>query len=153
MRWRPDTTPGAPSRSRNRNACAPRCRARHAWQPRLADALKGTVAVIVVKYFTVDPTLPLAAGLGAFIGHLFPVWLGFKGGKGVATYIGILFALSWPVAIGFCLVWVAIAALTRYSSLAGLTASGLTPVALWFNGQRPETLLFAVLTLLLWFRH
>jgi len=118
----------------------------------LGDAVKGALAVVAVSMID-GPFLPLVAGFGAFIGHLFPVWLGFKGGKGVATYIGILFALSWPVAIGFCLVWVAIAALTRYSSLAGLTASGLTPVALWFNGQHPQTLLFAVLTVLLWLRH
>jgi len=118
----------------------------------LGDTLKGALAVVAVNMID-GSFLPLVAGFGAFIGHLFPVWLGFKGGKGVATYIGILLVLAWPVAIGFCLVWVAVAALTRYSSLAGLTASALTPVALWFNGQRPETLLFAALTVLLWLRH
>jgi len=118
----------------------------------LGDMLKGTVAVLVIAYFD-RGTLPLVAGFGAFIGHLFPVWLGFKGGKGVATYIGILAALAWPVAIGFCLVWLAIAALTRYSSLAGLIASAATPVALWINGQRGEAVLFLVLTVLLWARH
>jgi len=118
----------------------------------LGDALKGTLAVVGAMMID-GPYLPLIASFGAFIGHLFPVWLGFKGGKGVATYIGILFALAWPVAIGFCLVWVAVAALSRYSSLAGLLASALTPVALWFNGQRPEALLFTMLTVLLWLRH
>jgi glycerol-3-phosphate acyltransferase PlsY len=114
--------------------------------------LKGTAAVLLAASFNV-PMVPLIAGFGAFIGHLFPVWLKFKGGKGVATYIGILVALAWPVAIGFCLVWLAIAALTRYSSLAGLLASAATPVALWINGQRPEAVLFLVLTIMLWVRH
>src|ERR1043166_9061937 len=70
----------------------------------LGDALKGTVAVLVVAKFFDDPLLPLVAGFGAFIGHLYPCWLAFKGGKGVATYIGILLAVSWPVAVAFCAV-------------------------------------------------
>jgi glycerol-3-phosphate acyltransferase PlsY len=119
----------------------------------LGDMLKGTAAVLVIAYVDRGGSLPLVAGFGAFIGHLFPVWLKFKGGKGVATYIGILVALAWPIAIGFCLVWLAIAALTRYSSLAGLLASAATPVALWINGQRGEAVLFLVLTVLLWVRH
>src|SRR6266511_814403 len=118
----------------------------------LGDMLKGTVAVLTLVYVD-GPTLPLIAGFGAFVGHLFPVWLAFKGGKGVATYIGILVALSWPIAIGFCLIWLAIAALTRYSSLAGLLASAATPVSLWINGQRPLAMLFLVLTIMLWARH
>ena len=78
-------------------------------------------------------TPALVAGFGAVLGHVFPVWLKFKGGKGVATYIGVLLAVSWPVALGFAVVWVAVAALTRYSSLAGLIASAATPVLLWFS--------------------
>jgi len=97
--------------------------------------------------------LALPAALGAFLGHLFPVWLGFRGGKGVATYIGLLLALAWPVAVGFCLVWLAVAALTRYSSLAALIASAATPFALWAVGYRPETALFVLLTALLWIMH
>src|SRR5262249_4385219 len=97
--------------------------------------------------------LALPAAAGAFLGHLFPVWLGFKGGKGVATYIGLLLALAWPAAIAFCLIWLAVAALTRYSSLAALVASAATPFALWLMGDRPETVLFALLTLLLWVMH
>ena len=116
------------------------------------DMFKGTVAVLVAAYLD-GSTLPLIAGFGAFVGHLFPVWLKFKGGKGVATYIGILIALSWPIAIGFCLLWLATAALTRYSSLAGLIASAATPVALWINGQRPTAVLFLVLTVMLWVKH
>src|SRR5262249_43787209 len=83
------------------------------------------------------------AAAGAFLGHLFPVWLGFKGGKGVATYIGLLLGLAWPVAIAFCLIWLAVAALTRYSSLAALGASAATPFALWLMGDRPEAGRFA----------
>src|SRR5499426_2238932 len=100
----------------------------------VGDALKGTVAVLAVyayygrDYLYFAHELALPAALGAFLGHLFPVWLGFKGGKGVATYIGILIALDWRVAIGFCLLWLAVAALTRYSSLAALIASVATPV-------------------------
>src|SRR5256886_13173587 len=109
----------------------------------IADALKGTLAVLIVyyyygseyRYFAHELALPAAAG--AFLGHLFPVWLGFKGGKGVATYVGLLLALAWPAAIAFALVWLAVAALTRYSSLAALIASAATPVAVWFMGERP----------------
>ena len=118
----------------------------------LGDALKGTLAVLVVEHFG-GRELALVAAAGAFLGHLFPVWLGFKGGKGVATYIGLLLALAWPVAIAFCLIWLAVAALTRYSSLAALVASAATPFALWLMGDRPETVLFALLTLLLWVMH
>ena len=125
----------------------------------LADALKGTFAVLVVyayygpeyRYFAHELAIP--AALGAFLGHLFPVWLGFKGGKGVATYIGILLALAWPLAIGFCLLWLAVAALTRYSSLAALVASAATPFAVWALGDRAQAALFAVLTVLLWIMH
>ena len=125
----------------------------------IGDALKGTVAVLAVywyygreyQYFAHELAIP--AALGAFLGHVFPIWLKFKGGKGVATYIGILLALAWPVAIAFCLIWLAIAALTRYSSLAALVASATTPPALWLLGYRLDAELFAVLTVLLWIMH
>jgi glycerol-3-phosphate acyltransferase PlsY len=118
----------------------------------LGDALKGTLAVLIVAY-AFGRELALAAALGAFVGHLFPVWLRFKGGKGVATYIGVLIALAWPVALAFCVIWLAVAAVSRYSSLAGLIASALTPLMLAFTGQRAAALLFIVLTALLWLRH
>jgi acyl phosphate:glycerol-3-phosphate acyltransferase len=118
----------------------------------LGDALKGTLAVLVVRHFY-GLDLALVAALGAFLGHLFPVWLRFTGGKGVATYLGLLLALSWPVALGFCLVWLAVAALTRYSSLSALAASAATPAMLWTMGQDREALLFLVLTVLLWLMH
>ena len=125
----------------------------------IGDALKGTLAVLLVyyyygseyRYFAHELALPTAAG--AFLGHLFPVWLGFKGGKGVATYIGLLLGLAWLLAIAFCLIWLAVAALTRYSSLAALVASAATPFALWLMGDRPEAVLFALLTVLLWIMH
>ncbi|MGZ3358699.1 MAG: glycerol-3-phosphate 1-O-acyltransferase PlsY [Xanthobacteraceae bacterium] len=125
----------------------------------VGDALKGTFAVLAIyyyygseyRYFAHELAIP--AALGAFLGHLFPVWLGFKGGKGVATYIGLLLALAWPVALAFCLIWLAVAAITRYSSLAALTASAATPLALWLLGYWPEPALFALLTLLLWITH
>jgi len=91
--------------------------------------------------------------LGAFVGHLFPVWLRFKGGKGVATYIGLLIAIAWPVAIAFCLIWLVTAAISRYSSLAGLIASALAPPILALIGQREEAVIFVLLTALLWIVH
>jgi glycerol-3-phosphate acyltransferase PlsY len=118
----------------------------------LGDMLKGTLAAGTFVH-GVEPPFALIAGFGAFIGHLYPVWLKFKGGKGVATYLGVLLALSWPIALVFCAIWLVIAALTRYSSLAALVASAVTPVGLWLNAQRPEALLFLLLTILLWLRH
>jgi glycerol-3-phosphate acyltransferase PlsY len=125
----------------------------------IGDALKGTLAVLLIyyyyggdyRYFADELALPAAAG--AFLGHLFPIWLAFKGGKGVATYIGLLLALAWPVAIVFGLIWIGVAALTRYSSLAALVASAATPFAVWLMGERPEAMLFALLTVLLWIMH
>jgi glycerol-3-phosphate acyltransferase PlsY len=112
---------------------------------------KGTVAVLVAKHFGIDAAL--AAGLGAFVGHLFPVWLKFKGGKGVATYIGVLIGLYWPAAFAFCVIWLSIAAASRYSSLAALIASALTPLGLWAFGRPNVAVLFLFLTAALWFMH
>jgi glycerol-3-phosphate acyltransferase PlsY len=118
----------------------------------VGDALKGTLAVLLLSYFY-GRNLALFAALGAFVGHVYPVWLRFRGGKGVATYIGILLALAWPIALAFCLTWLGVAALTRYSSLSGLVASALSPLMLWVLGYQPEALLVALLTLLLWIKH
>jgi len=115
------------------------------------DMFKGTVAVLVAKHFGIDAAL--AAGLGAFVGHLFPVWLKFKGGKGVATYIGVLIGLYWPAALAFCVIWLSIAAASRYSSLAALIASALTPLGLWAFGRTNVAVLFLFLTAALWFMH
>jgi acyl phosphate:glycerol-3-phosphate acyltransferase len=118
----------------------------------LCDMLKGTVAVLVTHYFF-GPDLAILAGIGAFLGHVFPPWLKFKGGKGVATYIGVLLALAWPVALAFGVIWLAVAALTRYSSLAALMAGAATPVILWLNTDLQEAQVFLLLTLLLYFTH
>ena len=117
------------------------------------DILKGTLAVAVIG-FVFGRDAALYAALGAFLGHLFPVWLGFKGGKGVATYIGLLLGLAlWLALIAFCLVWIAIAAASRYSSLAALGASAATPAVLWWNGNVPEAKLFLLLSALVWLMH
>ena len=118
----------------------------------LGDALKGTLAVLIVAHFW-GRELALVAAAGAFLGHLFPVWLGFKGGKGIATYIGLLLGLAWPAALAFCVIWLAVAAFTRYSSLAALVASGAMPVLLWGLGMATEAALFALLTMLTWIMH
>ena len=118
----------------------------------LFDALKGTVAVVVAGYLG-GPNAAMVAGLGAFLGHLFPVWLKFKGGKGVAVYIGILLGLFWPGMVVFCLLWLATAFTTRYSSLSALVAAFITPMFLWWFGHLALASLFAVLTLLLFYAH
>jgi acyl phosphate:glycerol-3-phosphate acyltransferase len=118
----------------------------------LLDMLKGTVAVIIAGSFG-GPNAAMLAALGAFLGHLFPVWLKFHGGKGVAVYIGVLLGLFWPAAVVFCLVWLATAVTSRYSSLAALVASVVTPLFLWWFGHAALASLFAVLTLLLFYMH
>jgi acyl phosphate:glycerol-3-phosphate acyltransferase len=128
------------------------------------DGFKGTVAVLLVLHLmapwlgatsgsaaTLD--LGLIAGLGAFLGHVFPIWLGFRGGKGVATYIGVLLALAWKIGLLFCLIWVVVAYLGRYSSLSALVASALTPAVLLWLGSPGLALLFLVLTAVLYWKH
>ena len=117
----------------------------------LCDALKGTVAVLMAAHF--GPHAALMAGLGAFLGHLFPIWLRFKGGKGVATYIGVLLGLYWPAALAFCAIWLVVAAVFRFSSLAALIASAMTPLVLWLFGLPNVAAVFTLLTLLLWIKH
>jgi glycerol-3-phosphate acyltransferase PlsY len=118
----------------------------------VGDMLKGTVAVLIAGYFG-GPDAAMLAALAAFLGHLFPVWLNFKGGKGVATYIGVLLGLFWPAAVVFCVLWLATAATSRYSSLSALVASFITPIFLWWFGHPALASLFAVLTLLLFYAH
>jgi len=118
----------------------------------LGDALKGTLAVVIAGYYG-GPNAAMLAGLGAFLGHLYPVWLKFKGGKGIATYIGVLIGLFWPAAIVFCVMWLATAFTTRYSSLSALIAAFVTPLFLWWFGHPALASLFVVLTLLLFYVH
>ncbi len=117
----------------------------------LADALKGTLAVAVAWQWGANTAI--LAALGAFLGHLFPVWLGFKGGKGVATFIGCLIALKPLAALAFAVLWLAAAAAMRYSSLAALIASAATPAVLWAMGERQMAELFVLLAVLLWWKH
>jgi glycerol-3-phosphate acyltransferase PlsY len=118
----------------------------------VGDMLKGTAAVLVAG-LAWGPGAAMLAAFGAFIGHLFPVWLKFGGGKGVATYIGVLLGLFWPAALIFCAIWLIVAFATRYSSLSALIASLVAPLALWWFGHVQLAGLFALLTLLLWFAH
>jgi glycerol-3-phosphate acyltransferase PlsY len=117
----------------------------------LLDAVKGTVAVLIAAQFSRE--LAILAGLGSFIGHLHPVWLKFKGGKGVATFLGLVVALHWPSALVFIAAWLATAYLTRYSSAGALVASLAVPVSLMVFGLQNEAELFVALAILLWFRH
>jgi glycerol-3-phosphate acyltransferase PlsY len=117
----------------------------------LGDALKGTVAVLIAWRW--GPNLAILAALGAFLGHLFPVWLSFKGGKGVATYLGCLLGLSPLAALGFAAVWLLVAVATRYSSLSALIAGTATPVILWLLGERQMAELFVLLTAVLLWTH
>ncbi|RDV01798.1 glycerol-3-phosphate 1-O-acyltransferase PlsY [Undibacter mobilis] len=118
----------------------------------LCDALKGTLAVLAAQH-AAGYEAALIAGFGAFLGHLFPVWLGFKGGKGVATYIGLLIGLAWPGALIFIGLWLVVAFLSRYSSLSALVASALTPIALLALGRPEAAALFFLLGILLWIMH
>lgn len=118
------------------------------------DLLKGTAAVLLVR--ALMPTVWEAntlAGIAAFLGHLFPVWLGFKGGKGVATYIGVLLGLFWPAVLIFAGVWIAVAYFSRYSSLAALIATVVVPLALWVLGNNLLAAVFALLSVIVWAKH
>jgi acyl phosphate:glycerol-3-phosphate acyltransferase len=117
----------------------------------ILDAAKGTAAVLLAARFG-EPAA-LAAGLGAFLGHVFPAWLGFKGGKGVATYLGVLIGLYWPAALVFAATWLAVAFVTRYSSLAALTAVVASVLALAAMGEWRLAALFLLLGGLLYARH
>jgi glycerol-3-phosphate acyltransferase PlsY len=127
------------------------------------DAAKGAVAVLITRSFIVGFAVPniesdggwilCAAGAAAFVGHVFPAWLGFKGGKGVATFIGVLLALSWPVGLIFCAVWLVIALAQKYSSLAALTAAATSPIFAYVLDGLRLAVVAAVLAALLIFNH
>jgi len=117
----------------------------------LLDALKGTAAVLIAGIY--GPEAAMAAGFGAFLGHIFPVWLGFRGGKGVATYIGVLFGLAWQAGLLFLVVWIVLAVALRYSSLSALVACVVTPIALWLMGRPDLAALFAILTVIVFIKH
>ena len=115
------------------------------------DALKGTAAVLIAAQFGTDASI--LGGIGAFLGHLFPVWLGFRGGKGVATALGVVIALAWPVALGAALIWLATALLLRYSSLAALVAAVAGAVLASFIADRATAAVITGIALLIILRH
>jgi glycerol-3-phosphate acyltransferase PlsY len=117
----------------------------------ILDALKGTVAVLIGWRFGLHAAL--AAGLGAYVGHCFPVWLKFKGGKGVATFLGVLLGIYWPTMVIAGLAWLLTAFATRYSSLSALVASVVAPISLLLFGQREAAAVCVLLTVLIWIRH
>jgi glycerol-3-phosphate acyltransferase PlsY len=120
----------------------------------IGDAGKGIVAVLVAPRLGGDPALmATVAAASAFLGHLYPVWLRFRGGKGISTFIGINLALFWPVGLLFCLTWLAVAALFRYSSLSALVAAAATPFYLTLLGRTDLVPLSIVLVILIFIAH
>lgn len=117
----------------------------------LLDMLKGTAAVLIAGI--AGPEAAIVAGLGAFLGHIFPVWLKFKGGKGVATYLGVLLGLFWKGALIFAAVWLIVAYVTRYSSLAALISAVVVPIALYCIGLHQIAALFVILTIIVFIKH
>lgn len=117
----------------------------------LLDALKGTAAVLIAANWGAD--LAMIAGLGALLGHIFPVWLGFRGGKGVATFLGTLLALAWPAGLLACATWAAVAAMSRISSLSALVAAASTPLWLVLVGRSEAFILSVLLAALVILRH
>ena len=116
------------------------------------DAGKGAVAVLIARALLGEDAAQLA-GVCAFLGHLFPVWLGFKGGKGVATFLGILLALNFFVGLACCATWLVFALVFRYSSLAALTAAGLSPFWMMYFSYGQAILLGLLLSILVYARH
>jgi glycerol-3-phosphate acyltransferase PlsY len=122
----------------------------------LCDMLKGTAAVWLASRFGNETATGLGAvlaGIGAIIGHMYPVWLKFKGGKGVATFLGVLLGIAWQAAVGAALVWIAVAVASRYSSLAALVATAASPVILYFLGYPPVAAFFLIMAVMVWWKH
>jgi len=117
----------------------------------LLDGLKGTAAVLIFAQFS--PLAGVVAGFAAFLGHIFPVWLKFKGGKGVATFLGCLFGFAWPAGLAFCAIWLLVAKFSHYSSLSALVASAASPLILLALGLPAQALALAVMAAILWFKH
>ena len=119
----------------------------------LLDGLKGTAAVLLAAHLLGGADAALAAAVGCIGGHVFPVWLRFRGGKGVATYLGCLFGVSWPVGLAFAAVWLATAAATRYSSASALAASAVSPAVMGLAGLHRAAVVFLALAVVLWVMH
>ena len=118
----------------------------------LLDAVKGAVPVLLARHLLGEDAAQVA-GLAAFLGHLFPVWIGFRGGKGVATFLGVVLALAWPVGVVACVTWLVVAYATRYSSLSALVAAALSPVWAWVLGYQQTVGLILLLVVLIFLRH
>lgn len=117
----------------------------------IGDALKGTLAVVVAAQFS--EILAIIAGFGAFIGHLFPVWLKFRGGKGVATYVGVLLGLAPAMVLIFAVIWIGTAYFTRYSSLAALLAAIVVPLSFFILGEMRAMELFVIMSIITFIKH
>jgi glycerol-3-phosphate acyltransferase PlsY len=118
----------------------------------ILDASKGAVAVLLARMFVEETVVPLVA-LAALVGHCYPVWLKFNGGKGVATFLGIAWALYWPLGLLCCLTWLIVAGISRYSSLAGMLSGGFAPVFTTFLDYRVATVALMLMSLLIYWRH
>ncbi|WP_119943057.1 glycerol-3-phosphate 1-O-acyltransferase PlsY [Neorhizobium sp. NCHU2750] len=118
----------------------------------LLDALKATAAALIGLY-AFGPEAGLLAGFAAFLGHLYPVWLGFKGGKGVATYIGMLLGVAPWMVLVFAVVWLSAAKISKYSSLSALLATVVVPIVLWFIHEPKIALVMAIMTVISWIKH
>jgi glycerol-3-phosphate acyltransferase PlsY len=116
------------------------------------DALKGTAPVLLLTHFA-TPEAGMIAGLAAMAGHIFPLWLGFKGGKGVATSLGVLFGLFWPLGLIFIALWLALAFVFRMSSVAGLATSALTPLWAYLLGRSDLVLPTVLIAIAIWIMH
>ena len=117
----------------------------------IGDALKGTLAVWIASYWGYD--IMVIAALGAFLGHLFPIWLKFSGGKGAATFLGILFVLNWIVAFIFIGAWIFIGSITRYSSASSMFATVTSVVSCYYLQEIQYAQVLAIMTILLWIKH
>ncbi len=117
----------------------------------ILDLLKGTAAVMLARHFF--PGTEIVAAAAAFFGHLYPVWIGFKGGKGLATYAGILFGLFWPLGLGYGVVWLALLAMTRISSVAGMGAAVVAPVLAWGAGLMGFVPVLAAISVIALLKH
>jgi len=118
----------------------------------ILDAAKAGIAALIFNHFFGYP-IGLYAGATALIGHCFPIWLGFKGGKGVATFYGCLFATAWPIGLIAGVIWLLCAALTRISSLSALAAAGLTPIIAFIMGNIPVAMMAAIMAIIIYIRH
>ena len=120
----------------------------------VGDMLKGLVPVLIAHAMQAGPVILAATALAAFLGHLYPVFFGFRGGKGVATALGVIFGLYWPVGLLTTAIWLVMAVLFRYSSLAALTAILLTPPGfIWLWPEKPVIIAMVIMTILLYWRH